>query len=77
MIVAQSWWRSSGLGVTATPSADPDGGDVSKCAGRSQVHNKIDNSGDVQKQMKTLVIPTNKTCGEEYQHQPFVSSTMP
>lgn len=57
-IVAQPWWRGPGFGATAPPSADPDGGDVSKHAGQSQVHDKVDNSADVQKQMQTLGIPT-------------------
>ncbi|XP_039119738.1 nuclear transcription factor Y subunit A-7-like [Dioscorea cayenensis subsp. rotundata] len=76
-IVAQPWWRGPGFGATAPPSADPDGGDVSKHAGQSQVHDKVDNSADVQKQMQTLGIPTDGICGQEHQHQPFVSSSVP
>lgn len=67
----------SRFGATAPPSADFNERDVSKRASQSQVYDKIAYSADVQKQMQTLGILTNEICGQEYQHQPFVSSTMP
>ncbi|KAJ0982320.1 hypothetical protein J5N97_010575 [Dioscorea zingiberensis] len=87
-ISSQAWWRGPGFGATVPPTllesvsksasmANPGGDDVTKCTSQSQVHDKVNGSADIHRQMQTLGIPTDGICGQEHQAQPFVSSAVP